>query len=295
MDEFDERLGIATEKYNEACYSLNRTKNEIRANEANLAKATEDLTRYRQILNLRVKGIYKYGEINCIEVFCNTKSFEDLITQLDVLFRIGKSDAELVKAVAEKKNEIEGHEKELEIQKAKQEKLAAQLKADKSSIEKEIKKRDALYSQIKDEIVYLERVEVARRARLIEDFRGRGINVSRGAPNSAVVDIAMRYLGCPYQWGAAGPNTFDCSGFTMFVYAKIGIGLPHSSRAQYSYGARISRDQLQSGDLVFFGRPIHHVGVYVGGGNFIHAPHTGDVVSIDSLSSRSNYVGACRP
>ncbi|MDH4139710.1 MAG: NlpC/P60 family protein [Coriobacteriia bacterium] len=104
----------------------------------------------------------------------------------------------------------------------------------------------------------------------------------------------MRYLGAPYRWGASGPNAFDCSGFTMFVYSQVGVSLPHSSRAQLGCGERVSRSDLQPGDLVFFGSPIHHVGIYVGGGNYIHAPHTGAVVRIDPLS-RGDYSGACRP
>jgi len=113
------------------------------------------------------------------------------------------------------------------------------------------------------------------------------------APRSQVVSIAKRYLGAPYVWAAAGPNSFDCSGFTMFVYRQVGVSLPHSSRAQIGYGERVSRSNLRPGDLVFFGSPIHHVGIYVGGGMMIHAPHTGARVRIDPL--HSNYSGAARP
>ena len=103
----------------------------------------------------------------------------------------------------------------------------------------------------------------------------------------------MRYLGRPYQWGASGPGSFDCSGFTMFVYAQVGVSLPHSSRAQASSGAFVSRGNLQPGDLVFFGNPIHHVGIYVGGGDMIHSPHTGSTVRVSPLEG--GYAGACRP
>jgi cell wall-associated NlpC family hydrolase len=80
----------------------------------------------------------------------------------------------------------------------------------------------------------------------------------------------------------------------MFVYRQVGVSLPHSSRAQIGYGERVSRSDLRPGDLVFFGSPIHHVGIYVGGGSYIHAPRTGDVVRISSMN-RSGYAGACRP
>jgi cell wall-associated NlpC family hydrolase len=107
------------------------------------------------------------------------------------------------------------------------------------------------------------------------------------------VSIAKRYLGAPYVWAASGPNSFDCSGLTMFVYRQVGVSLPHSSRAQIYSGQRVSRSDLQPGDLVFFGSPIHHVGIYVGGGMMLHAPHTGAVVRIDPM--HSNFAGACRP
>ncbi|HSC51925.1 MAG TPA: C40 family peptidase, partial [Gaiellaceae bacterium] len=110
-----------------------------------------------------------------------------------------------------------------------------------------------------------------------------------------VVGIAMQYLGVPYVWGGASPSGFDCSGLVMYVFAQVGISLPHSSYAQYGMGSPVSRSDLQPGDLVFFDG-LGHVGIYVGGGSFIHAPHTGDVVKISSLSGwyASTYVGARR-
>jgi cell wall-associated NlpC family hydrolase len=119
-------------------------------------------------------------------------------------------------------------------------------------------------------------------------------DASKGAQ---VVAIAMQYLGIPYVWGAASPSAgFDCSGLTMYVFAQVGVSLPHYAAAQYGMGAPVSRDQLQPGDLVFF-HGLGHMGMYIGGGNFIHAPHTGDVVKISSLSESyyaATWVGARR-
>jgi cell wall-associated NlpC family hydrolase len=108
--------------------------------------------------------------------------------------------------------------------------------------------------------------------------------------------VAMSQLGTPYVWGGASPGGFDCSGLVMWAYAQVGVSLPHSSYAQYGYGVPVSRDQLQAGDLVFFDG-LGHVGIYIGGGQFVHAPHTGDVVKISSLSDSwyaSTWVGARR-
>jgi cell wall-associated NlpC family hydrolase len=110
------------------------------------------------------------------------------------------------------------------------------------------------------------------------------------------VAIAQRYLGVPYVWGGASPSGFDCSGLTMYVYAQLGIGLGHYTGSQYNAGPHVSMSQLAPGDLVFFYPTHDHVGLYMGGGLFIHAPHTGDVVKISSLSGyyASNFSGAVR-
>ena len=125
---------------------------------------------------------------------------------------------------------------------------------------------------------------------------------SNGTLGGKAVAIAERYLGVPYRWGGADPLTgFDCSGFTMYVYAQLGISLTHYTGAQFYQGTRVPPDQLQPGDLVFFEpsrRGPQHEGMYIGGGQFIQSPHTGDVVKISSLSEPSyqfGYVGAVRP
>jgi cell wall-associated NlpC family hydrolase len=117
---------------------------------------------------------------------------------------------------------------------------------------------------------------------------------STGAGHPEAATIAMQYLGVPYVWGGSTPAGFDCSGLVMYVYAQLGIALPHFAAAQYGYGTPVASDQLQPGDLVFFDG-LNHVGIYIGGGQMVNAPHTGDVVKITPLSVfGSGYVGARR-
>jgi len=117
-------------------------------------------------------------------------------------------------------------------------------------------------------------------------------NLSGGHPEAAT--IAMKYLGVPYVWGGSTPGGFDCSGLVMYVYGQLGISLPHYAAAQYGFGTPVSRDQLQPGDLVFFDG-LNHVGIYIGGGEMVHAPQTGDVVKITALTDfGAGYVGARR-
>ncbi|MTD59503.1 C40 family peptidase, partial [Amycolatopsis pithecellobii] len=115
------------------------------------------------------------------------------------------------------------------------------------------------------------------------------------APSSAAqqaVNVALSKLGSNYVWGATGPSTFDCSGLTLFSYGKAGISLPRTAASQQGVGMAVSRSQLQPGDLVFFGSPAHHVGIYLGDGKMVHAPDTGDVVKISPL--QNDYSGARR-
>ncbi|MFB4320154.1 NlpC/P60 family protein [Actinomadura sp. 21ATH] len=105
--------------------------------------------------------------------------------------------------------------------------------------------------------------------------------------------LAMGKIGRPYVWGAAGPNSFDCSGLIMWAYGKVGISLPHYTGSQWNAGTHISRDQMQPGDLVFFYNDLHHVGMYVGDGKMLHAPQTGDVVKIAPIGGRP-FAGAVR-
>jgi cell wall-associated NlpC family hydrolase len=115
------------------------------------------------------------------------------------------------------------------------------------------------------------------------------------------VALAAQFLGVPYRWGGASPETgFDCSGLTMYVYGQLGVQLSHYTGSQLQEGVPVPPEALQPGDLVFFdagafGVPGHE-GMYVGGGLFIHAPHTGDVVKLSPLAAyASRYVGAVRP
>ena len=116
-----------------------------------------------------------------------------------------------------------------------------------------------------------------------------------GSGAGAAIAAAQSVMGTPYKWAGASPSTgFDCSGLTQWAWARAGKSLPHSSSAQFAATQRISLDQLQPGDLVFFNNPISHVGLYIGGGQMIHSPHTGDVVKVSPITRMGKIVRAGR-
>src|SRR5688500_12788300 len=117
------------------------------------------------------------------------------------------------------------------------------------------------------------------------------------APTAAAqvaVDTALAQLGDPYVWGGAGPDVFDCSGLTQYAYGAAGVYLPHSSRMQSELGVPVSVADLQPGDLLFFYSPVSHVGMYIGNGQMVHAPTSGDVVKVVDLAYMSGLTAARR-
>jgi cell wall-associated NlpC family hydrolase len=211
--------------------------------------------------------------------------------------RVSQQDARIVNEVRSFRAEIKKRERELAAAREQQARVVADRAARKQAIEGQLAQRQQLLATIKDQIADIRAAEAAEARELAaqtrQTFSGGG-NPPGG--HTGVVGIAMRYLGIPYRWGGASPSTgFDCSGFIMYVYAQVGVSLPHNAAMQYGYGSPVSRANLQPGDLVFF-NSLGHNGIYVGNNSFIHSPHTGDVVKISSMTGwyTSTYVGARR-
>jgi peptidoglycan DL-endopeptidase CwlO len=228
-------------------------------------------------------------------------SLDDLLNRVDAVNRFSEQDARIVNEVRTFRTEIKQREIELTQARAEQKRIVAEQAAKRDAIKSQLAERRRLLGSIKSEIAKMQAAERAQQQRLQQAAETRISHSSDTGANpvghySGVVAIAMRYLGVPYVWGGASPSGFDCSGLTMYVYAQVGVSLPHNAAMQYGYGSPVSRENLQPGDLVFF-NALGHVGLYIGGGQFIHAPHTGDVVKISSLSESwyaETYVGARR-
>lgn len=127
---------------------------------------------------------------------------------------------------------------------------------------------------------------------LLRDIGDRGVFLAPAGAAGQAMTFALAQRGKPYVWGGAGPESYDCSGLTMAAYRSAGVALPHSSRAQSTMGVPVPRSQLRPGDLVVFGSPVHHVGIYVGAGKMVNAPDFGQVVKVEPLFN--DYSGARR-
>lgn len=306
VEALDTKVEIAAEAYNEARIKHQKLTSDMEATRARIAEQTAVIDDLQTSLNARAGSIYRSGRLSFIEVLLGARDFEQFAATWDLLRDINERDAESISALEKARAEAEAAEAQLAAQEAEAKQVVDQMASNKAAIEAQLAERKRMLSGLEAEIARIEaaeraRAEAAARAAVVSRSTASAIVSAESFPpptraaRSEVVNIAKRYLGAPYRWGASGPDAFDCSGFTMFVYRQVGVSLPHSSRAQYGVGEKVPRGSLQPGDLVFFGSPIHHVGIYVGGGQYIHAPRTGDVVRITSLSSRSNYVGAVRP
>jgi cell wall-associated NlpC family hydrolase len=322
ITELDGSLERAVEAYNLANVRLAHIRHDLSENTSALVTAKKSLKQAQGQLSARLVDIYTSGDTQAgLAVLLGASSLDDALGRMDAESRLSDQDTLVLDQVTKFRREVQHRQRFLQHAHAEQVQVVAQRNAARASVESQLGQRKQLLGSIQGEIAHLQAQEAARQAELKRELEQRLATqqvasrqaalaptvpvapptstapppVAPPATHGGVVGIAMQYLGTPYVWGGSSPGGFDCSGFVMYVYAQVGVSLPHSSYAQYGYGSPVSRSDLQPGDLVFFDG-LGHVGIYVGGGSFIHAPHTGDVVKISSLSGwyASTYVGARR-
>ena len=320
IQQLDSSLERAIEAYNLANLKLARIKHDLESNTNALSVARKSLANAQQQLSSRLVDIYMSGDQNAgLAVLLGASSLDDMLGRMDAVDRVSQQDALVLGQVVHFRREVQQRQRRLKHANGEQVQVVAERDAARSSISSQLGQRRALLGSIHGEIEQLKQQEAARQAELERQLQAQVVQQQATARQSAlaptvtpttepdpgvappparyggVVGIAMRYLGTPYVWGGASPSGFDCSGLVVYVFAQIGMSLPHSTYALYGMGTAVSQSDLQPGDLVFFSG-LGHMGIYVGGGNFIHAPHTGDVVKISSISGyyASSYVGARR-
>ncbi len=322
----DSRLSKAIEAYNGASDQLAQIERERALNTRRLEIGRRNLTVAQQRLGARLRAIYTSDqEDSTLAIILGSRSLSDFLNRIETVNSVASQDTQVLGEIKRFKHDVAVRGVQLRKAHVRQEQVVAERAAAKQQVEAGLAERRRLVASIKDEIGRLQVEERRRQEQLRIQAQARmratiaaqqqasaeaqrtdivgatavtpeGISVAPPSRYGGVVGIAMQYLGVPYVWGGASPSGFDCSGFVLYVYAQVGVSLPHYAASQYNYGVPVSQDQLEPGDLVFFDG-LGHNGIYIGGGQFIHAPHTGDVVKISSLSEpwyAGNWVGARR-
>jgi peptidoglycan DL-endopeptidase CwlO len=315
----------AVEAYDAAHARLAKVNDQIRSNHALLVTAKHNLVNARSQLAALVVSAYKGDDEGAAMYVLAAQSFTDLVDRVDVLNRTSHDESSILHRVTVAEHQVAHRRAVLRRERVQARKLVREAEAAKRRAAELISSQQAKISSLQSQITQL---VGERKARLAREARERAAAAAAAAAEAAAaqqsapspspapieppsagpvppassvgaqaVQIAMGELGVPYVWGGASPAGFDCSGLTMWVYAQLGIPLGHYTGSQWASGVPVPYDQLAPGDLVFFEPDIGHVGIYIGNGQFIHAPHTGTVVQISSLSDSwyaAEYQGARR-
>jgi cell wall-associated NlpC family hydrolase len=248
--------------------------------------------------------LYKSGSTGTLEAVLSAEDFDEVDARLQYLQTTQVAQAKLFEGLAVDRSMLESKLEELEEDRSAALAAEERLEDLRADIETKLAGQQDEIAELNAAIERAERLEAARAA---AEARQAAVAtppppvgvpaVPAPAPNAGAqgaVDAALSQVGKPYQWAAAGPDSYDCSGLTMWAWARAGVALPHNSGAQYAATPRVDRSDWQPGDLLFFGSPIHHVSMYIGNGQMVEAPYTGAQVRVVP-ADRSDYVGAGRP
>lgn len=303
IDALDKELAVATEAYNRVKVELDTISEKVDSTRERLEEIKENLKERREVLNRRALHMYKNGRTSMLEVMLNTRNFADFLQRADFVYRVAESDAQLVNRIKVSRDTVAELERQLAEQQRQQEGLVQQEGAKKFQIEAKLNERRTILNSLNQDIQRLlaeqQQAMRASDAALNAQAQTSLVNV----PEGSLAKTALKYLGIPYHWAGAGPGQcptgehricFDCSGLTQYVYKLHGISMPHNAAMQFNRAVKVTLQQARAGDLVFFGMPPHHVGMYLGDDMFVHAPQTGDVVKVSRLSARRDLSGIGR-
>jgi len=327
VNQIGQKLQAADDAYGLARQQVALVNRNLQRNQFRLHIARGNLKTARKRLTSRLYSLYVNGAPSTIDVLAGAHSLSQIIDRAESAQAVSNQDAALGRQALSFERSVQARERQLKQLKQKREEALHRRAAEKQAAASELAQQKRLLASIHSSISQLQAQEAAREraaraaaeARLKAELAAQAaakrakeqqaqqsqtpaapvlappppvsIPTGGGAGHSAAASIALRYLGVPYVYGGASPSGFDCSGLVMYVYAQLGISLPHYTVAQWNATEPISSPA--PGDLVFF-NGLGHVGIYIGGGRFVDAPHTGSVVRIDSISSFGGYDGARR-
>jgi cell wall-associated NlpC family hydrolase len=322
IDKLAAEISDLDEQYNQASIHLQKVQSEIQDAQNQGARAQADFLALQKVASAQAAAIYRAGAPSLVVAFLSSKNLDDFNKKMELISQVSDWQSGIMTSL------------QIADQRAKvaQSDLSRQLAQAKSINDSLAKQRNALNDRLASEQKLLGQITEANRQAAAKAAADRAAAVrsamaaakaavaatkSSGSPSpssssgssgssnalpavpssdqaAVAVRAAMTQIGKRYVWAGAGPDTFDCSGLTMSSWRQAGVMMAHSAADQYASFKHVSTDQLQPGDLVFFGHPIHHVGMYVGGGMMVHAPESGELVQVSPVS-RGDLVGASRP
>ena len=295
-----ERISQLDEQYNEAQLKVQSTQASLAKAQADLAAANTRFSQVRSRLSQAAVNAYMHGgNASTIEQLVRSDG-RDLAVRNQYVQTAAADQRSALDDLKAAREDLDARKSTLEVNAKGAKSAADHLASNRDAIEAAVNAQQATLSRVKGDLAQLlaqkqaaDAAAAARRAQTELAARqaspagtrasrgGPGLSVPTGPPPpvghgaSAAVSTARAQIGKPYVYGAAGPDSFDCSGLTMYAWRAGGVSLPHSSQAQYSGSTHIPVSQMQPGDLLFFYSDIHHVAIYSGGGMMIEAPHTG--------------------
>ena len=302
IDALDGEVERLTERYNELKLKLDDINAELASLRRELARAEERYRQQQGVIDARLRATYKNGSNGLLEIILATNSFGDFVNRLLLIAKVTMNDQEIAADYEASVEEVTRLEGLVRDKKAEELEVRRQLEAQQTLVEAKLEERTAYLAGLSAELTRILEEERKRqeeeRKRLEAELKERlaGWQLYTGELPQAddallnqVIETAGFYLGIPYVWSGSRPATgFDCSGYTSYVLGQHGVKLPHYSVYQSQMGVPVPQELIQPGDLIAFGFPVHHVGLYIGDGKFIHAPRTGDVVKIQALSTRKD-------
>jgi cell wall-associated NlpC family hydrolase len=331
LSRLNDSAEVTIEAYDGARVKLQQALHAVHTAHLVLAGANHQVTRGQARITKFVTAAYESGGLSSIEAYLAPGGASQLVSRVGAIAAITSSEhttleqldaARIYQGVVSRQAEIVAQSATAAAAAANRAKVAALAAVQKQTtflagLRRKQARLRSLLSQAKTHAQRVERAHLlavarARAAAIARAARGHhttspyaGASGSTAGTVSAATALtalhdAESQIGKPYQWAAAGPNSYDCSGLTMWAYDQVGVHLDHFTGDQWNEGAHVSRSELRPGDLVFFATntsdpsTIHHVGMYVGGGEMVDAPYTGVNVRYDTID-RPDYIGAVRP
>jgi cell wall-associated NlpC family hydrolase len=321
----NDKVAVAAEAYNAAQQQLDETNAKIDENQQVLAATKSNLSVSRRELSTMLIDAYRQGNPDLIAFLLNANSIDSLIDQTRFIQRVTGHAEGVVRDVRRYTSDVKQREQALEEERGTRQSALQDRAAQEASVRETLAARTRLLNSLSSEIqgILAQREAAQRAADAARAAEAGGIlaDASAGAGNAdlsiggsvgggadytasipappssstggSAASVALGQLGTPYVWGGGAPGGFDCSGLIAWAYAQVGISLPHYAAAQYAMGTPVPMDALEPGDLISF-HGSGHIGMYIGGGQYVHAPQTGDVVKVSTLADRSDHDGAVR-